>query len=112
MLTGARRRAAAAGVPFDLTAADIVIPDNCPVLGIPLVSGLGQGKKGPRFNSPTLDRLDPAAGYTRGNVVVVSFRANRSKNDLTLAEMEALAAYYARVIPPPKHRKLRSCSEP
>jgi len=112
MLNAARFRAKEAGVPFDLTVEDIVIPPTCPVLGIPLVSAIGGGKKGPRANSPTLDRLNPDLGYVRGNVAVVSFRANRAKNDLSLAEIEALAAFYARVLPPPKHRKLRSCSEP
>jgi len=111
MLVAARSRAKSSGVPFDLTVGDIVIPETCPVLGIPLVSAAGGGKRGPRPNSPTLDRLDPARGYVPGNVVVVSFRANRAKNDLSLGEIEALAAFYARVLPPPKHRKLRSCSE-
>jgi hypothetical protein len=33
----ARERALAKGLPFAITLDDVVIPDVCPVLGIPLV---------------------------------------------------------------------------
>lgn len=70
------------GIPFDLTEADITIPEYCPVLGIPLVIGTW----GDTDASPSLDRFIPRLGYVRGNVAVISNRANRLKSDGTLAE--------------------------
>lgn len=45
-------------------------------------------------NSPSLDRIVPERGYVRGNVVIVSFRANRAKSDLTIAELKQLVEFY------------------
>ena len=50
---------------------------RCPVLGIILERGRGKYQD----SSPTLDRVDPAKGYVRGNVVVMSFLANLLKGD-------------------------------
>ena len=89
----AKARAKARGVPFGLTAADVDVPFRCPVLGIKLVPG--QGRNGPIDSSPTLDRIIPALGYVRGNVIVVSWRANRIKNDATIEELRSIADFYA-----------------
>jgi hypothetical protein len=90
MLYAARRRAKASRVPFNIDVSDIVIPKKCPALGIPLKTGGGRG----HFpNRPSLDRLVPALGYTKGNVVVISTRANAIKNDATPVELEAIAAW-------------------
>jgi hypothetical protein len=95
LLKSAKSRAKTYDIPFDITEADIVIPDICPALGIPLDRA---GKKGV-FNSLTLDKIIPELGYVRGNVQVVSCRANRLKSDATAEELEALAAYVRRVRP-------------
>lgn len=89
LVNEARRRADAKGVPFDLSPDDISVPKFCPVLGIELK--VNKGRCGP--GSPTLDRVRPEAGYVRGNVVVVSHRANTIKSDATLDEIEAVAEY-------------------
>lgn len=86
----ARARASAKGVPFSITPADIVIPSHCPVLGIPLVRKVGRG---PGDDSPSLDRIEAAKGYVPGNIVVISLRANRIKNDATLEELERVTAW-------------------
>lgn len=67
-----------------------MVPPCCPVLGIPLVRRKGRGVAD---HSPTLDRLIPAKGYVRGNVMVISMRANRIKSDATLEELERVAAW-------------------
>ena len=85
-----RGRAAGKGLPFDLTEADISIPTHCPVLGIPLVTGLGRGL---RSNAPSLDRFIPELGYVRGNVEIISYRANVLKSNATLEEHEKLTAW-------------------
>lgn len=79
---GAKQRAKALGIEFTLTQADIVIPERCPWLDIPLVGARNQGR-GPRDNSPTLDRIIPEVGYVRGNIIVISSLANRIKNNAT-----------------------------
>jgi hypothetical protein len=44
-------------------------------------------------SSPTLDKIDNAKGYTKGNIIWVSSRANRIKSDATLDELEKLIEY-------------------
>ena len=95
MLYSARKRAKAKGLPFSIEEIDIVIPSHCPVLGIPLVRHVGEGKGG-KPDSPSLDRIVPERGYVRGNVRVISQRANTIKQDATLAEIEAVASYMRR----------------
>jgi hypothetical protein len=92
----ARTRASKKGIPFDLTEEDVRIPNYCPVLGIPLVRGSGLG--GHRAGSPSLDRVRPELGYVKGNVIVISHRANTLKRDATIEEMQALAAFYSRYL--------------
>lgn len=82
----ARKRACSRGIEFTITRADITIPDACPVLGIPLTIG---GRRSP--NSPSLDRIDPAAGYVPGNIRVISDRANRLKGARSLQALLRLA---------------------
>lgn len=76
----AKRHARDKGVPFDLTDDYVksLWPDDdkCPVLGINLL--FGKGRMGP--NSPSIDRLIPELGYVRGNVAIISMRANRIKS--------------------------------
>lgn len=86
----AKRRAMATGLPFSITVEDVLVPKCCPVLGIPLVVGNGK----PSQNSPTLDRILPHKGYVKGNVVVVSRKANAMKNNASFAELKRLVAFY------------------
>ena len=84
----AKKRAARRGVPFTITPDDIVIPDTCPLLGIPIIYTVGAGQSP---NLPSLDQIDPGKGYTPGNVMVVSYRANRLKCDATPDELITIA---------------------
>ena len=85
----AKRRAKKKGFEFNLTEDDIHIPTHCPVLGILMFRG--EGVSGP--NSPTLDRIDSSKGYIKGNVQVISKRANTVKNDASIDEIEKILAY-------------------
>ncbi len=91
----AKARAKKAGIPFDLHLEDVKIPEFCPVLGVALQSHRGLGKTGTPFggNSPTLDRIIPALGYVKGNVRVISWRANHIKTDASLLELKKVVAY-------------------
>ena len=88
MFWDAKKRAKAKGIPFTIAAADISIPDTCPLLGIPLA-------RSPGFRtavSPSLDRIKPELGYVPGNVWVISYRANTLKNDASIDELKRLVA--------------------
>jgi hypothetical protein len=89
LLIQIRHRAKRNKIPFSLTIEDIVIPTYCPLLGIELQRGVGTG--GHCDSSPSLDRIDPKLGYERGNVWVISNRANRIKNDATVKELRMIA---------------------
>ena len=73
-------------IPFNLDVSDIVIPERCPILGIPIYRNKGYLCN----NSITLDRIIPELGYVKGNVRVISCRANKLKSNMTLAEMRKL----------------------
>jgi len=85
----ARNRAQRFKLDFDLSPEDIIIPDVCPVLGINILPK--QGKR--TNNTHSLDRIDNSRGYVKGNVAVISWRANRLKADASLAELEKLTEY-------------------
>lgn len=79
------------GVPFELTFDDVwPIPDTCPVLGIPISLFAVD-----RDHAFSLDQIRPRQGYVKGNVVSVSFRANRIKNDATPDELRRVAEFYS-----------------
>lgn len=89
----ARTRAAARGIAFaiDVAHLEAIAPPICPALSIPLNYRAGRGMC--QNDAPTVDRLDPDAGYVPGNVAVISYKANRMKNNGSLAEHEALVAW-------------------
>lgn len=93
MIRNAKQRAKRAGVPFAITVGDIVIPGTCPILGILLKTSLRQ----PTDNSPSLDRIVAAKGYIKGNIAVISFRANAIKNSASADELRAVAEWINRV---------------
>ena len=80
----AKRRAKQLNVPFTITRKDIIIPDKCPALGIPIVCG---GSRYSTANSPSLDRLIPELGYVPGNVTIISHKANTIKSNANPEEI-------------------------
>lgn len=86
MLTRIKSRCKIKGIPFDLNLEDIIIPTHCPILGIELTPN--HGRSGYFDDSPSLDRIKPEGGYLKGNVRVISNRANMLKSNATVAEME------------------------
>ena len=87
LLRLAKQRCKKSGVICTITEKDIVIPEFCPILGLKLEFG----EMDNRNNSPSLDRITPELGYVPGNVAVISYRANRIKNE-GLAEEHRLIA--------------------
>lgn len=89
-LARAKRRALKRGVSFNLAIEDLPpIPDICPVLGVPFASG--ERRVAPE--SLTLDRIDSALGYVRGNVMWLSHRANAMKQDACLEQLQQFARW-------------------
>lgn len=88
-LRNKRNSAMRDGHVFELTWDDLKWPTHCPILGIELDYF---GESGQRSNhSISFDRLDPSQGYIPGNVYIVSWRANRIKNDGTAEEHRRIA---------------------
>jgi hypothetical protein len=93
LLRRIKTRAKKKGLEFNLEYDDIFIPEVCPILEIPLYQG--EGSLG--TNSPSLDRIDNSKGYVKGNVQVVSSRANSLKRDASLEELEKIVEYIRRL---------------
>jgi hypothetical protein len=51
------------------------------------------GAESPKANWPSVDRVDNACGYVKGNIRVISARANHLKSDATVEEIRSLLAY-------------------
>lgn len=94
ILSRTKSRAKLAGIPFDLTLSDIVVPALCPILGIPLRERTGRGRE--LADSPSVDRKVPSLGYVRGNVGIISHAANLLKSNATLEHLKALVDYLER----------------
>lgn len=93
LLLVAKARAKKRGIVFDIDASDIVIPTHCPILGIPLFQKQKTHKRDATPNSPSLDRIRSELGYVKGNVQVISWRANNIKRDATPEELRKVADY-------------------
>lgn len=83
----AKARAKQRNEEFSIEVEDIVIPDNCPIFGIPLKYHRGVKQD----DSYSIDRIDSSKGYIKGNIWVISLRANRIKNDSTPEELRLIA---------------------
>lgn len=86
LLGAAKKRAQQKGLDFNITEEDILIPERCPILGYKLKPNKGVPGKA----SPSLDRIDNNKGYVKGNVRVISHRANAAKGDFSLKELKAI----------------------
>ena len=87
MLYNAKKRAKKNNWEFNLTKNDIVIPEKCPVLGEKLI------REARNWMMPSLDRVDNTKGYIKGNVRVISRKANTLKSNLTLDDMDKIYSY-------------------
>lgn len=91
----AKGRAKRTNKDFNLEQSDIIIPKICPVLGIEIKSAIGLKKN--NDYSPSVDRIDNSLGYVKGNIVVISWRANRLKGNATFLELEKIYKYYKNI---------------
>ena len=82
--TCARVRAKKYKRDFTISVEDIVIPEKCPLLGIPITrNSMDRHDQA----APTLDRVDNKKGYTKENTRVISLKANMMKHSATKEEL-------------------------
>ena len=90
--SSAKRR----GISFSLTLSDLndlTFPISCPVFGMPLRYNVG----GVSDDSVSIDRIDSSRGYEAGNIIVISWRANKLKNNASQEELIRIAEFYRRL---------------
>ena len=101
-----KQRAKTKNMEFNLDVEYIknIWTDKCPVLDIPLYSAVfksggkrNESKARPRDNSPTIDRINSSKGYIKGNVCIMSHRANMIKNCGTLEEHKKVVAFLEKI---------------
>lgn len=80
-------------IEFSITIDDLnnlSFPLVCPILSIPLAFNRNAAED----NSFSVDRVDSTKGYVKDNLVVISQKANRMKNNGTLKELEQMVEFY------------------
>jgi len=80
----AKNNARKSNLNFNLDKSDIIIPINCPYLGIELSYNKKDGVLDHYFS---IDRIDSSKGYVKGNVQVISRLANTIKNNATIDQL-------------------------
>jgi len=87
----AKRRAKARGIEFTMELEELKWPETCPLLEIPL------NQLHPDLDyHASIDRIDSSKGYVKGNVMIISHRANRIKSNATAQELALLAKNLAK----------------
>ena len=85
MLCGAKSRAKAKNLPFDLDLQYVrsIINDKCPIFNFELK----WDNPKQMYNSPSLDRIIPELGYVKGNVQIISNLANTMKSNASVEQL-------------------------
>lgn len=84
----AKHNAANQNLEFNIEDDDIIIPTHCPYLGTPITKIYGGGHLA---TNASIDRIDPSKGYIKGNVQIISRKANRMKNNANIEELKEFA---------------------
>lgn len=88
---GSKERASQLGKEFSISFSDLVIPDTCPVLGTKFM-----------FKTPysmSIDRIDNDKDYVKGNVQIISKKANSMKSDASIEELQRFAQWVLKTFP-------------
>jgi hypothetical protein len=83
------------GWEWSIEFQDIVWNTHCPILGVEL----DYFSESIKENSPSFDQIDAGKGYVAGNVHIISWRANRIKNNGTSEEHRKIADYLDSLVP-------------
>lgn len=82
-----KARAKRLGREFNLQLDDIVLPTHCPIFGHEFIYGHSDW-------TYSVDRIDNSKGYVKDNIVIVSNKANRLKNDASIEDLKKIVSYY------------------
>ncbi len=99
LLRGAKERSHNKNLSFDLTLEfleEISNIETCPVFKTKLEWEYNHEKHGIQKNlenRPSIDRIDSSKGYTKDNVKIISWKANRLKNVSNQQELLMLLNY-------------------
>jgi hypothetical protein len=82
-----------AGIECDeAVLREVPCPDLCPVLGTAISFERGSGVRAQQHTA-SFDRIDPSLGYVRGNVMIISQKANIMKSSATPEELWRFAQW-------------------
>lgn len=95
LLKSAKSSAMIKNLEFNITADDIHIPEVCPYLGVVLTNTLGQGVV---WSNASIDRIDSNKGYVKGNIQIISRKANAMKQDASAEELTTFAKNVLRIL--------------
>jgi len=88
--TTLKSRAKKRGLDFDLSKIDLHVitqPLSCPLRNTPIDYHSVERTD----DTPSIDRIDSTKGYPRDNIWIISWKANRCKNNATVDEMVNMA---------------------
>ena len=81
-----KARSKTKNIEFNLELEDIVLPKKCPVF-----------KKDFIYSDTnwtySIDRIDNSRGYIKGNIQIISNRANRLKGDFSIEELKLIVEF-------------------
>ena len=89
LYNAAKKRAKDNNLDFNLDLDDIILPNECPILNIKLQFNNGHAKD----DSYSIDRIDSSKGYIKGNIQIISFKANTIKSNATIEELGLVYSY-------------------
>lgn len=86
----AKSRAKKKNIYFNLDIEDIHIPEKCPVFNEKFIYGDHNW-------TPSIDRINPNLGYVKGNVIIVSNKANVIKNNACPDDIIVVGEFYKNI---------------
>ncbi|MCR4308178.1 MAG: hypothetical protein NUV80_06490 [Candidatus Berkelbacteria bacterium] len=89
-----RKNAKRDGIEWLIEFGELDWPSRCPILNLELDYFAEYRKE----ESVSFDRIDSSKGYIKDNVQIISWRANRIKNDGTASEHRKIADFLDKLV--------------
>ncbi len=95
MIENIQTRSKKTGFKNELLKEDFIVPEFCPILNIKIIQGIIKGAGKRVDSSPSIDRIDNSKGYTKDNIRIISWRANKLKGIATYEEYQKIYEFYS-----------------